>query len=130
MNKATEVQLLCIAAVSVFTVLGESQIFFLSTSVFICIFFFLETILYCYVNISKPEKISLTASVYIHCTSLQRFLYSEFIDHRFPQPNIEQEAARKEQMDQCKEQENETKLQNYNPQLAALFVFIAYGESH
>ncbi|KAK3730537.1 hypothetical protein RRG08_006387 [Elysia crispata] len=43
----------------------------------------------------------------------------------FPQPNIEQEAARKEQMDQCKEQENETKLQNYNPQLAALFVFIA-----
>ncbi|KAK3715363.1 hypothetical protein RRG08_004712 [Elysia crispata] len=69
------------------------------------------------------------AYVYIHCTSLQRFLYSEFIDHRFPQPNIEQEAARKEQMDQCKEQENETKLQNYNPKLAALFVFIAYDFS-
>ena len=86
--------------------------------------------MHCYINISKPEKTSLTASVYIHCTSLQRLLYSEFIDHRFPQPNIEQEAVRKEQMDQCKEQENDTKLQNYNSKLAALFVIIAYGESH
>ncbi|KAK3715364.1 hypothetical protein RRG08_004713 [Elysia crispata] len=47
----------------------------------------------------------------------------------FPRPNVEQEAVRKEQMDQCKEQENDTKLQNYNSKLAALFVIIAYDSN-